>query len=55
MSSTQYTQEFYNLIRAIGESKSKQEEDKIITREISVLKQHFDIVRKNPNQCVCIN
>jgi len=36
-----HTKEFFELIRFIGETKSKQEEDKIIIKEIATLKQHF--------------
>lgn len=35
------TKEFYDLIRCIGETRSKQEEDRIIGREITKLKNHF--------------
>ena len=33
-------QEFFELVKSIGESRSKQEEDKIIVGEIAILKQH---------------
>eukprot|EP00760_Papus_ankaliazontas_P036666 PhM_4_TR8376/c0_g1_i1/m.65993/K12400/AP4E1; AP-4 complex subunit epsilon-1 len=36
--STAHSRQFFELIRSIGESKSKQEEDKIIAREVAVLK-----------------
>ena len=39
MSSTTLSKEFFELIKAIGESKSKQEEDRIIQDEVKVLKQ----------------
>ena len=34
-------QEFFELVKSIGESRSKQEEDKIIVGEIAILKQHL--------------
>ena len=40
-----HTSDFFELIRTIGETKSKQEEDKIITKEVSKLKPL--IVQKN--------
>lgn len=36
------SKEFFELIKAIGESKSKQEEDRIIMREVSNLKKKLD-------------
>ena len=36
------SKEFFELIKAIGESKSKQEEDRIITNEIASLKKKMD-------------
>ena len=36
-SSSAPTKEFFELVKAIGEAKSKQEEDKIILKEIEVL------------------
>ena len=33
--------EFFELVKSIGESRSKQEEDKIIVGEIAILKQHL--------------
>lgn len=33
------SKDFFELVKSIGESKSKQEEDKIIAREMHVLKQ----------------
>lgn len=36
------SKEFFELIKAIGESKSKQEEDRIILNEISVLKKKLE-------------
>eukprot|EP01027_Heterolobosea_sp_BB2_P019508 GEZU01027403.1.p1 GENE.GEZU01027403.1~~GEZU01027403.1.p1 ORF type:complete len:886 (+),score=197.29 GEZU01027403.1:117-2774(+) len=38
MNSPSHSKEFFELVRAIGETKSKQEEDKIILREIATLK-----------------
>eukprot|EP01062_Namystynia_karyoxenos_P061152 TRINITY_DN5320_c4_g1_i1.p1 TRINITY_DN5320_c4_g1~~TRINITY_DN5320_c4_g1_i1.p1 ORF type:complete len:1013 (+),score=438.44 TRINITY_DN5320_c4_g1_i1:106-3039(+) len=49
------TKQFFELIRAIGEAKSKQEEDKIINKEISVLKASMgqkDIDRKQMKEFV---
>ncbi|CAJ1345311.1 unnamed protein product [Effrenium voratum] len=34
-------EEFFELVKSIGESRSKQEEDKIIVGEIAILKQHL--------------
>ena len=36
------SKEFFELLKAIGESKSKQEEDRIIAREVSVLKSKLE-------------
>lgn len=36
-----HSKEFFELIRAIGETKSKQEEDKILIREAATLKTHI--------------
>ena len=36
------SREFFELIKAIGESKSKQEEDRIIVREIQTLKKKLE-------------
>jgi AP-4 complex subunit epsilon-1 len=41
MTNQAHSKEFFDLIRNIGETKSKQEEDKIIIKEIATLKQHF--------------
>eukprot|EP00756_Hemistasia_phaeocysticola_P009354 Hpha_TRINITY_DN14869_c0_g2::TRINITY_DN14869_c0_g2_i1::g.169539::m.169539/K12400/AP4E1; AP-4 complex subunit epsilon-1 len=49
------TKQFFDLIRAIGEAKSKQEEDKIINKEISVLKASMgmkDIDRRQMKEYV---
>lgn len=42
MSGTHLSKEFFELAKSIGESHSKQEEDKIIRAEISVLKRHLN-------------
>ncbi|KAL9657487.1 hypothetical protein ABK040_016753 [Willaertia magna] len=39
---SQHSKEFFELIRAIGEAKSKQEEDKIILKEIATLKMGME-------------
>jgi len=39
---TSLSKEFFELLKAIGESKSKQEEDRIITREVSTLKRKLE-------------
>lgn len=36
------SKEFFELLKAIGESKSKQEEDRIIQREIATLKKKME-------------
>ncbi|CAK0823563.1 unnamed protein product, partial [Prorocentrum cordatum] len=41
MSGGHLSKDFFELVKAIGESRSKQEEDKIIVNEIAVLKQHL--------------
>jgi hypothetical protein len=38
-----HSKEFYELVKSIGESRSKQEEDGIILREVAVLKQKMVI------------
>ncbi len=45
MSGMHLSKEFFELLKAIGESKSKQEEDRIIQREIMTLKKKME----NPN------
>ena len=40
-SGSHLSREFFDLVKSIGESKSKQEEDRIIQREIVVLKKLF--------------
>ena len=42
MSGMHLSKEFFELLKAIGESKSKQEEDRIIQREIATLRQKLD-------------
>jgi len=39
MSGTHLSKEFFELIKSIGESRSKQEEDQIIVREVQTLKK----------------
>ena len=42
MSGMHLSKEFFELLKAIGESKSKQEEDRIIQREITTLKKKME-------------
>lgn len=42
MSGMHLSKEFFELLKAIGESKSKQEEDRIIQREIGTLKKKME-------------
>jgi len=42
MSGGHLSKEFFELVKSIGESRSKQEEDKIIVGEIAILKQHLN-------------
>lgn len=42
MSGMHLSREFFELIKAIGESKSKQEEDRIIAREVITLKKKLE-------------
>lgn len=42
MSGMHLSKEFFELIKSIGESKSKQEEDRIILNEIAVLKKKLE-------------
>jgi len=42
MSGGHLSKEFFELVKSIGESRSKQEEDKIIVNEIAILKQHLN-------------
>lgn len=39
MSGSHLSKEFFDLVKSIGESRSKQEEDKIIVQEVHTLKQ----------------
>jgi hypothetical protein len=39
MSGSHLSKDFFELVKAIGESKSKQEEDRIIVQEVAVLKK----------------
>lgn len=39
MSGSHLSKDFFELVKAIGESKSKQEEDRIIMNEVGVLKK----------------
>lgn len=41
MSGGHLSKEFFELVKSIGETRSKQEEDKIIVTEIALLKQHL--------------
>jgi len=41
MSGSHLSKQFFELVKAIGESKSKQEEDRIITAEVNILKGKF--------------
>lgn len=47
MSGMHLSKEFFELLKAIGESKSKQEEDRIIQREIVTLKKKLETKTKN--------
>ncbi len=38
---SQLSKDFFDLVKSIGESRSKQEEDKIIQTEVRVLKQNM--------------
>ena len=48
------TRDFFDLVKAIGESKSKQEEDRIVADEVScqhaemaIINQHSDIYQRH--------
>ncbi|CAM9808955.1 unnamed protein product [Choristocarpus tenellus] len=41
MSGGHLSKDFFELVKAIGESKSKQEEDRIIMKEVGVLKRQM--------------
>ena len=47
MSGMHLSKEFFELLKAIGESKSKQEEDRIIAREVAVLKKKLEGTKKS--------
>lgn len=47
---TNLSKEFFELLKAIGESKSKQEEDRIIIREIHTLKKKLETYPTVPGQ-----
>ena len=49
MSGAHLSKEFFELVKSIGESKSKQEENRIILKEVSQLKAHF-AKKNNPKQ-----
>lgn len=48
MSGSHLSKEFFDLVKQIGESRSKQEEDKIIVHEVHTLKQKM--VRRDRTQ-----
>lgn len=48
-SGSNLSQEFFELLKAIGESKSKQEEDRIIQREVLTLKKKLETPLSNQN------
>ncbi len=52
MSGMHLSKEFFELLKAIGESKSKQEEDRIIQREISTLKKKMESGSSNGGSSV---
>ena len=41
------SKEFFELLKSIGESKSKQEEDRIILKEITTLKKKMETPQSN--------
>ena len=47
MSGMHLSKEFFELLKAIGEAKSKQEEDRIIAREVAVLKKKLEGTKKS--------
>ena len=58
MSGSHLSRDFFELVKAIGESKSKQEEDRIIVREVQNLKQRIGEkqisgVSRAPQPCPC--
>ena len=46
------SRDFFELVKSIGESKSKQEEDRIITREVTTLKKLFAGGKHKPRKKV---
>lgn len=48
-SGSNLSQEFFELLKAIGESKSKQEEDRIIQREVLTLKKKLETPSSSSN------
>lgn len=52
MSGTHLSKEFFALIKNIGESKSKQEEDRIMRNEVSLLKSKLDSKKDGGSQVV---
>ena len=48
MSNVNFSKEFFELVRSIGECKSKQEEDRLILQEVANLKRRFPEVRTFP-------
>ena len=51
-SGSHLSREFFELVKSIGESKSKQEEDRIIVREVQELKKLFSSGKHNPRKRV---
>lgn len=51
MSGGHLSKEFFDLVKSIGESRSKQEEDKIIVGEIAILKVHLSQPNISPKKC----
>eukprot|EP00922_Rhytidocystis_sp_ex-Travisia-forbesii_P059312 GHVS01087943.1.p1 GENE.GHVS01087943.1~~GHVS01087943.1.p1 ORF type:complete len:1048 (-),score=161.32 GHVS01087943.1:328-3471(-) len=50
MSGSHLSKEFFDLVKAIGESRSKQEEDRIVVNEIAVLKQRLNESNVSPKK-----
>lgn len=50
MSGVHLSKEFFELVKSIGESRSKQEEDKIIVAETCMLKQHLSKANISPRK-----
>ena len=48
MSGSHLSKDFFDLVKSIGESRSKQEEDKIITHEVLVLKSKMVLSLHSP-------